>query len=136
MTTGFTIFIGLAGTITLLVGGVGIANYHLATLAEREVEIGIAKAIGARNSTLMWQSVLESTLVSGTASLAGLGLGLVGCAALEHVAPPGMFPLPIISGTAIAVTGAALCGVGVIAALVPALRVRRMDISSAVRAGL
>ncbi|MBW2236753.1 MAG: ABC transporter permease [Deltaproteobacteria bacterium] len=37
---GFMIFIGVAGTVTLLIGGVGIANVHLATLAERTVEIG------------------------------------------------------------------------------------------------
>ena len=44
MHAAFTLFIGLAGTVTLLVGGVGIANYHLALLAEREVEIGVASA--------------------------------------------------------------------------------------------
>jgi putative ABC transport system permease protein len=42
MHVGFTLFIGVAGAITLLVGGVGIANYHLAMLAERAVEIGVS----------------------------------------------------------------------------------------------
>jgi putative ABC transport system permease protein len=134
MYVGFALFIGVAGTVTLLVGGVGIANYHLAMLAEREVEIGVAKAIGARSGTLMAQSALESLLVSGVAALAGVGLGLGGCVALEHLTPPGMFPTPVVSGLVVFITFCALIGVAVVAALVPALRVRRMDISIALRA--
>jgi putative ABC transport system permease protein len=136
MHVGFTVFIGFAGAITLLVGGVGIANYHLAVLAEREVEIGIAKAIGARNATLMLQSVLESSLVAGTAALLGIGVGLAGCQALVHLAPRGMFPVPVISATAMAITLLALVGVAVVAALVPALRVRQMDVAAALRSGV
>jgi putative ABC transport system permease protein len=135
MHVAFTLFIGVAGAITLLVGGVGIANYHLAALAEREVEIGVAKAIGARNRTLMLQSALESALVSGTAAVLGLGSGVTGGLALTRVAPEGMFPVPVISGTAVGVTLSALVGVAVVSALVPALRVRRMDVSTALRQG-
>jgi putative ABC transport system permease protein len=134
MYAGFALFMGVAGTVTLLIGGVGIANYHLAMLAEREVEIGVAKAIGARNGSLMAQSVLESLLVSGVAALAGVALGWVGCSALEHLTPPGMFPTPVVSGLVIGITLCALVGVAVVAALVPALRVRSMDISIALRA--
>jgi putative ABC transport system permease protein len=133
MHVGFTLFIGVAGTITLLVGGVGIANYHLAMLAERSVEIAVAKAIGARSRTLVLQSVLESTLVSGTAAALGLAVGLAGGLGLSHLAPSGMFPVPVISATAIGITASALVGVAIVAALVPALRVRRMDVSTALR---
>lgn len=133
MQIGFTLFIGLAGTVTLLIGGVGIANYHLATLAEREVEIAVAKAIGARNRTLVVQSVFESTLVSGVAAGLGVALGLAGCLALEYLAPPGLFPVPILSLGSTAITLFALMGVVVVASLVPALRVRRMDVSAALR---
>ena len=133
MHVGFTLFIGVAGTITLLVGGVGIANYHLAMLAERSVEIAVAKAIGARNRTLMLQSALESTLVSVTAAALGLSFGLAAGLGLSRLAPVGMFPVPVISGTAIGITLAALVGVAVVAALVPALRVRKLDVSTALR---
>ncbi len=136
MHAAFTLFIGLAGTVTLLVGGVGIANYHLALLAEREVEIGVAKAIGARNRTLMLQSALEACLVAGAAALLGVGVGLGACAALTHLAPAEMFPVPIVSSSAVAITFVALVGVAVVSALVPALRVRRMDISVALRSGI
>lgn len=135
MHIGFSVFLGLAGTITLLVGGVGIANYHLALLSERAVEIGVAKAIGARNSVLMRQAVLEAAIVAGGAAFAGVGLGVGGCLALAYLAPPGLFPVPVISATVLVITGLALTGVGVVAALVPALRVRRMEISVALRSG-
>jgi putative ABC transport system permease protein len=133
MHLGFSLFIGVAGTVTLLVGGVGIANYQLAMLAERAVEIGVARALGARSRTLVLQSVLESTLVSLGAALLGLGVGLAACRALTDLAPAGMFPVPVVSSTAVAITLPALAGVAVVAALVPALRVRRMDVSAALR---
>lgn len=136
MHVGFTVFLGVAGAITLLVGGVGIANYHLALLSERAVEIGVAKALGARNAVLVRQTILEAALVAGGAAAVGVSLGVAGCLALAHLAPPGLFPVPVISASVLAITGAALTGVGVVAALVPALRVRRMEISIALRAGI
>jgi putative ABC transport system permease protein len=133
MHVGFTLFIGVAGTITLLVGGVGIANYHLAMLAERSVEIAVAKAIGARNRTLMLQSMLESTLVSASAAVLGLGFGLASGLGLSELAPAGLFPVPVVSGAAIGITLSALVAVAVVSALVPALRVRKLDVSTALR---
>jgi putative ABC transport system permease protein len=133
---GFMVFMGVAGTVTLLIGAVGIANYQLATLAERAVEIAVARAIGARARTVVIQTVLESLLVSAGTALLGVLLGLAGCIALGTLMPPGLFPKPIISPVAVGVTAIATLGVAVIAALVPALRVRRMEIAIALRAGM
>ncbi len=133
---GFMIFIGVSGTVTLLIGAVGIANYQLATIAERTVEIAVARAIGARTRTLVLQTVLESLLVSGGTALLGVLFGLAGCSVLATLPPPGMFPAPIISAVAVAVTATAVLGVAVLAALVPALRMRRMEIAIALRAGM
>jgi putative ABC transport system permease protein len=132
---GFMIFIGVSGTVTLLIGAIGIANYQLATLAERTVEIGVARAIGARARTIVVQTVVDSLVVSGGTALLGVLLGLAGCLALATLPPPGMFPTPVISVPAVVVTGVATLAVAVIAALVPALRVRRMDVATALRAG-
>lgn len=132
----FTGFIGVAGTVTLLVGGLGIANYQLALLAERSVELGVARAIGARASTLIAQVALESLLVAAAASLSGVGLGVGACAAFAALVPPGLLPLPIVSATAAAITAAALIGVALVAAVVPALRVRELEVGLALRAGI
>jgi hypothetical protein len=82
---GFSVFIGAAGIITLLIGAVGIANYHLATLAERSVEIAVCKAIGARSRVLIFQTVLDSLLVSGGAALGGVSRSRA-CVALGRIA--------------------------------------------------
>jgi putative ABC transport system permease protein len=133
---GFLIFIGSAGVVTLLVGGVGIANYHLATLAERSLEIAVAKAIGARSRTLVIQATLESLMVAGGAALAGILLGVGSCVGLARLIPAGVFPAPILSGTVIATVALALVGVSAIASVGPALRVRRMDVALALRSAL
>ena len=131
---GFSVFIGIAGIITLLIGGVGIANYHLATLSERSVEIAVSKAIGAKNRVLIFQTVLESLLVSGTAALGGVALGLAACAALGRLSSSQAFPHPIVSLPAVVVTFVAVLAVALVAAALPARRVTRIEISTALRA--
>lgn len=131
---GFMIFVGLAGTITLLIGGIGIANYHLATLAERTTEIGLAKALGARNRTVVAQTVLESLLVSASTALLGVLFGVGVCAVMTALTPEGALPTPILSPLAAVVTFAALLGVALVAALIPALRVRHIEVAAALRA--
>ncbi len=131
---GFSVFIGVAGIITLLIGAVGIANYHLATLSERSVEIAVSKAIGATNRTLIFQTVLESLLVSGSAALGGVALGLAACAALGRISASQSLPHPIVSLPAVVVTFVAVLGVAVVAASLPARRVSRIEISEALRA--
>ena len=131
---GFSVFIGVAGIVTLLIGAVGIANYHLATLSERSVEIAVSKAIGATSRTLIFQTILESLLVSGSAALGGVSLGLAACAALGSISTSQGLPHPIISLPAVVVTFVAVLGVAVVAAALPARRVTRIEISEALRA--
>jgi putative ABC transport system permease protein len=131
---GFMIFVGVAGTVTLVIGGVGIANYHLAILAERTVEIAVAKAVGARERTLAVQTVLEALLVAGTAAAAGVLLGLVICWALTTLPPPDTVPPPLVSPLALGVTFLALLAVSVTASVIPALRVRATPVAAALRA--
>jgi putative ABC transport system permease protein len=131
---GFSVFIGVAGIVTLLIGAVGIANYHLATLGERSVEIAVSKAIGARNRALMLQTVVESLLVSGSAALGGVVFGLAACAALGRLSASQELPHPVVSPPAVVVTFLAVLGVAVVAAALPARGVTRIEISEALRA--
>ena len=130
---GFSVFIGVAGIVTLLIGAVGIANYHLATLNERSVEIAVSRAIGATNRTLILQTVFESLLVSGGAALGGVALGLAACAVLGQISASQSLPQPIVSLPAVVVTFVAVLGVAVVAASLPARRVSRIEISEALR---
>jgi putative ABC transport system permease protein len=132
---GFMIFIGIAGSLTLAIGGIGVANYQLATLAERSLEIAVARAIGARTRTVVAQTALEALVVAGGAAVAGVVLGLAGCLALATLPPPGMFPAPIISPVVVGITVSALLAVAAAASILPALRVRQMDVATALRGG-
>jgi putative ABC transport system permease protein len=72
----FTILLGTVGGISLLVGGIGIMNIMLVTVTERTREIGIRKAIGARNFDILSQFLIEAVLMSAVGGLTGMGLGV------------------------------------------------------------
>ncbi len=133
--TGFMLFIALAGLVTLMIAGVGIANYQLAVLEERVVEIGVAKALGARNRTLMCESLLESALVSGGSALLGAGLGWAAVQLLQLVGRGASHPTPQLSPLILAITFAALVATALASVVLPALRVRSIDVGVALRGG-
>lgn len=132
---GFVAFIGIMGVITLLIGGVGIANYQLALLAERTVEIAVSKAVGARNKIVVIQTVTDALLVAGGTALLGVALGVGTCLLLAGVLPAEI-PGPVVSGPTVAVSGLAVLASAVTASVIPAMRVRRVEISEALRATL
>ncbi|MCX7011383.1 MAG: ABC transporter permease [Candidatus Sumerlaeota bacterium] len=72
----FTILLGSTAGISLLVGGIGIMNIMLVTVTERTREIGIRKAIGAKNRDILAQFLLESVVMSCLGGLIGIGLGI------------------------------------------------------------
>ena len=61
--------------ISLIVGGIGIMNIMLVTVAERTREVGIRKAVGARNIDIIWQFIIESAIISLAGGIIGLILG-------------------------------------------------------------
>ncbi|MFE1316567.1 ABC transporter permease [Kitasatospora phosalacinea] len=87
----FTVLLGAVAAISLLVGGIGITNIMLVTVAERTREIGIRKALGAPRAVILGQFLAESTLLS----VIGAGLGVLAGIAGSHFSVVGIKPVVI-----------------------------------------
>lgn len=76
---GFKIFLGVIGSFTLTVGGVGVANIMYVVVRERTKEIGIKRAVGARRRTILFQFLFETFVIVAIGAIVGFGLaaGLV-----------------------------------------------------------
>lgn len=72
----FNIVLGSIAAISLVVGGIGIMNIMLATVTERTREIGIRRALGAKQKDILQQFLTETVVLAGTGGLIGILLGL------------------------------------------------------------
>ena len=71
-----TLFLGAIAAISLLVGGIGIMNIMLVSVRERTREIGLRKALGAREGDILTQFLIEALIISLMGALIGLALGI------------------------------------------------------------
>jgi putative ABC transport system permease protein len=127
--TMFTFLLGTVGGISLLVGGIGIMNIMLVTVTERTREIGIRKALGAREFDILSQFLIEAMLMSGVGGLAGMGMG-VGVAKLVGDYTPFVTIVRIYSIVLALVFSAV---VGVFFGSYPAYRASKLDPIEALR---
>ena len=127
------LFLGSVGLVTLTLGAIGIINIMLVAVADRTREVGLRKAIGATNGSIMFQFFVEGaflTLMSG-------GIGMAGAAALMAAiagvpSPPGFDPPKLVPTTAALAIGA-LALAGIAAGLYPARRAAMLEPVEALR---
>ena len=119
-----TFAVGALGGISLLVGGVGILTIMTMAVTERTAEIGLLRALGARERQVLTLFLGEAILLSALGGLAGLALG-VGIAQTLHL----LFPaLPVHTPWLFAVLAElSAISIGLVAGVAPARRAARLD---------
>jgi putative ABC transport system permease protein len=110
-------------SISLLVGGIGIMNIMLASVLERTREIGVRRAIGARQRDVVRQFLIETTIISLTGGFVGIMLG-VGLSQLIGVLAGWS---TIVTTSSIVLAFGVSVAIGIVFGLYPAVRASRLD---------
>ncbi len=122
--------LGIAG-ISLLVGGIGIANVMVTSVTERTKEVGIRKALGARRTDILAQFLVESSVLCGTGGLLAVSTGSIGISLI-----PSFFdikislivpPVPVLSCLGLTIF------IGLLAGAYPASRAANLSPAEALR---
>ena len=123
-------------SISLLVGGIGIMNIMLVSVTERTREIGIRKALGAKERTILAQFVVEAATTSALGGALGIALGYVVSMAANKVLPMFVSDTSITvspSFNSIAVAFGISVGIGILFGYLPARRAARLNPIEALR---
>jgi putative ABC transport system permease protein len=125
----FDVVTGAIAFIGLLVGGIGIMNIMLASVAERTREVGVRRALGARKKDIAAQFLVESSLLTAAGGVLGAALGIVGAVVIHRFAgwPTAIAPFLLVVALAMAV----LVGVGF--GFYPAWHASRLEPMEALR---
>lgn len=125
----FTYLLGGISAVSLLVGGIGIMNIMLVSVTERTREIGLRKALGARQADILHQFGLEAVALSVAGGAIGLVLGVLGAWFMTS-----LFNLPLVVAPQNAMMAIAFSGlVGVLFGAYPAWRAAKLDPIEALR---
>lgn len=129
VTSVLTIFLGAIAAISLLVGGIGIMNIMLATVLERTREIGIRRAIGARQADIIRQFLTEAVLISILGGSIGVAFGLI----LSWIIATAAGWSTVVTTSSIAVAFSVSVGIGLLFGIYPAMQAAKLDPIEAIR---
>lgn len=142
MSIALQVLLGLIGSLTLAIGGIGLANIMLVSVTQRTREIGVLKSIGATRGAVLAQFLLEAMAIVTAGGIVGVLIGWAVTAAMHTL--PLLGPLfkdttgtgdihLQISGFAVVVSTVVLEAIGLVAGFLPALKASRLDPIEALR---
>jgi putative ABC transport system permease protein len=123
----FRLFLGIVGSLTLVVGGIGVSNIMNVVVEERTREIGIKMALGAKPRGVMAQLLLETLAISAVGGALGLGLSAIICSAFPSAGLTDFVGDPVLTPVDAAVTVGLLGMIALISGYFPARTASRMD---------
>jgi len=123
-TTTLTLFVSAIAVISLIVGGIGVMNIMLVSVTERTREIGVRMAVGARQSDIMAQFLVEAVLVCLVGGMLGIGLAL--CLGILSAQIGGRFAMAFSPLAMLAAFGCSTL-IGVVFGYLPARSAARLD---------
>jgi putative ABC transport system permease protein len=125
----FNIVLGAIAGISLLVGGIGIMNIMLASVTERTREIGVRRAIGAKQRQIVYQFLIETIVLSTTGGLIGVVTGLLIPWVISRTTDMSTYVTP---SSVILALGVSMF-TGILFGIYPALRAAKLDPIEALR---
>lgn len=125
----FTVMVVAIAAISLIVGGIGIANIMLVSVVERTREIGVRKAIGATSTAVLSQFLAEAVVISAAGGAVGVGLGIAIASGAST-----LFKFPFVISLWSIVLGFGLSFlIGLLAGVIPARNAAQLDPIAALR---
>jgi putative ABC transport system permease protein len=121
--------------VSLIVSGIGISNVMLASINERVREIGICKALGAKNMDIFLQFLTESIVLSFLGGMIGFLISVGGIRVWKDLATKfhSTFPIPELSLEIVLIGLGFSVGIGIISGLYPAFKAAKLDPIEAIR---
>ena len=129
----FVVFLGAIASISLLVGGIGIMNIMLVSVTERTREIGIRKAQGAKRRDILFQFVMEATLLSLGGGILGVALGIALSNVLDGRTLLGQSFTTVFNADVAVLALAVSAAIGLFFGIYPAIRAARLHPIEALR---
>jgi putative ABC transport system permease protein len=129
----FNIFMGIIGSFTLAVGGIGVANIMNIVVQERTMEIGVRRAVGARRRTILFQFFTETMVIVLLGASIGFAIALGITSAMQYLPIKEFVGTPEVSATVALATVGVLSVIGLAAGLMPARRAAQLNVVDCLR---
>lgn len=130
----FNIFLGVIGSFTLAVGGIGVANIMYIVVQERVKEIGIKRAVGAKRSAIMFQFFMQTFFIIALGSSIGFAIAFGITEAMQYIPIKEFVGAPELSWPVAFATMVVLGAIGLAAGLLPARKAANLDVVECLRA--